>query len=339
MLIKRGRCISLILVVMITLINILQVNSIVGATSNAKAGSSIDKHLGGLLAGKGNVFVEVGNKYKVDAYLLAAIAIHETGRGTSKALRDHNNVGGYMKSKGGLMSFSSIDASIEFGGKLLSGSLYIGGGKDTVEKIRNTYAPGGVANDPTNLNRHWVGAVNGYYKDITGRAPGRFTLDWSGTKDGSGSVALEEDGGSSVSSGANEVELDSKYKEYLGIKDESKGAGVGGEVSDIDTHLNYGMYRVTRVLVKVVRWVTIAIAIVATVLLVVIWSCWGMYSSGVPIVDDMVSKATRGKINFSEEDINETMLKITVTCLVVLGLVISGTIDRGLGKILSKLLG
>lgn len=124
----------------------------------------INKQLDGALKGKGETFVSYGYKYNVNPYLLAAISIHETGNGTSKAIKDRNNAGGLMGNKG-LMYFKTIDSSIEYMAQLLK-TDYIDQGLTDIDSIQKKYCPVGATNDPTNLNIHWLPTVSSLYEKI-----------------------------------------------------------------------------------------------------------------------------------------------------------------------------
>jgi uncharacterized FlgJ-related protein len=99
--------------------------------------------------------------------LLAAIAVHETGNGTSSAAKNKNNIGGMM-GKNGLMSFSSLEEGIDKMASNLKRN-YIDQGLTTIQQIQKKYAPNGAANDPTNLNSYWTSGVNKYYKMFGGK--------------------------------------------------------------------------------------------------------------------------------------------------------------------------
>ncbi|MDQ0418754.1 hypothetical protein J2Z48_002958 [Croceifilum oryzae] len=120
----------------------------------------------GVFEGKAEAFISAGQRYGVDPVLVAAIAFHETGNGTSKAVRSKNNPGGMM-GKGGLMTFSSLDEGID---KMTSNlyRLYVKQGLTIPETIGPKYAPLGAANDPTNLNRHWIPTVKKYINSLGG---------------------------------------------------------------------------------------------------------------------------------------------------------------------------
>ncbi len=82
----------------------LVINSLI-----TKKGADITKNP---LYGKGEVFIEKGEKYGVNPAVIASIAMVESGRGTSYAARIRNNVGGIMGRKG-LRTFSKVDDCID----------------------------------------------------------------------------------------------------------------------------------------------------------------------------------------------------------------------------------
>jgi cell wall-associated NlpC family hydrolase len=135
-------------------------------TTTSTSGSYNWNSLGGKLAGSGSLMEKYGNMYGVSPALLAAIAMHETGNGTSSALRNKNNAFGIMGSNG-LKSFTSLEESIKYAASLLKRN-YIDKGLTTVKAIQKKYAPVGVANDPTGLNKNWVNGVNNFLSAIGG---------------------------------------------------------------------------------------------------------------------------------------------------------------------------
>ena len=68
-----------------------------GPTSASAA--KLNQRLGGVFAGQGQAFVNAAQRHGLDPNLLAAIAMHETGNGTSNAVRNYNNPGGLMNPK------------------------------------------------------------------------------------------------------------------------------------------------------------------------------------------------------------------------------------------------
>ncbi|HGT1768213.1 TPA: NlpC/P60 family protein [Clostridioides difficile] len=110
------------------------------------------------LSNTGSIFVKYSNAYKVNAALMAAISIHETGNGSSSLCKNKNN---FFGMKG--MSFSSVDEGIKKGISNLSRN-YIHTGRKTLDSIRDKYAP--LYDSP--LNKDWVPGVGKFYKQITG---------------------------------------------------------------------------------------------------------------------------------------------------------------------------
>ena len=93
------------------------------------------------LNGCGQYFINAQNKYGVNAEFLAAIAIHESGNGSSRAARTKNNFFGLMGKKGQL-TFSSPEECIECLAKNLTkkNGFYFGRGLYTIQKIGRRYA-------------------------------------------------------------------------------------------------------------------------------------------------------------------------------------------------------
>jgi hypothetical protein len=126
---------------------------------------SIAHNLGGVMTGHSTYLYNKSLEYNLDPLMVAAIIKHESGNGTSRAIRRQNNIAGFMGNRG-LMTFYTIDNSIDFMVELLK-NHYIDQGLNTLEKIQPKYCPIGAANDPTGLNRHWLPTVRAYYKTIT----------------------------------------------------------------------------------------------------------------------------------------------------------------------------
>ena len=125
----------------------------------------LENRLQGKLSGTANYFIQAGQKYNIDPALLAAISMHETGNGRSKAVHEKLNVAGMM-GKNGLKSYSSLEESIFDMARNLREN-YINKGKNTIAAIGAKYAPIGVANDPTGLNNYWVSGVSKFYNELT----------------------------------------------------------------------------------------------------------------------------------------------------------------------------
>lgn len=110
-------------------------------------------------------FYDAGRKHGVDPKLLMAIAMHETGKGTSSAFLRKNNAMGISPNGGGPRSFDSVEESIDYAARLLK-QHYLNQGLTTIESIGGKYAPAGAGNDPRGLNKHWVSGVSKYYKSF-----------------------------------------------------------------------------------------------------------------------------------------------------------------------------
>ena len=110
---------------------------------------------------------KVAQDYGVDWRLAVAISKHETGKYTSIAFNELNNVGGNFRN-GSLMVFEDLDKGIDFFISNLK-TKYIDLGLDTIEEISVKYAPIGAENDPNNLNQYWVSSVTKYYKELGGK--------------------------------------------------------------------------------------------------------------------------------------------------------------------------
>jgi hypothetical protein len=139
------------------------------ANSEVSQGNSADRLnqiLNGKLKGAGDLFVAAGQQYNVNPALLAAISMHETGNGTSRAAYERNNVAGVMGANG-LRNYSSVAESILDMARNLRQN-YLDEGKQTVAEIGAKYAPIGAENDPTHLNNDWVNGVSHYFGMLNG---------------------------------------------------------------------------------------------------------------------------------------------------------------------------
>lgn len=125
----------------------------------------LDGQLDGKLSGTAVHFIEAGKKYDIDPNLLSAIAVHETGNGSSRAANEKNNIAGMM-GKDGLRSYESVADSIYDMARNLRQN-YLNQGKESIAQIGAKYAPVGAANDPTGLNNHWTQGVSKFYTQLT----------------------------------------------------------------------------------------------------------------------------------------------------------------------------
>jgi len=113
-------------------------------------------------------FIKFGRENNVDPKALAAISIHETGKGTSNAFRNKNNLMGVSNASGPI-SFDDPTESIRKMASLL-GSRKSGPYKaaETLSEIGSIYAPTGAGNDPRGLNSSWASGVSNYYTSLGG---------------------------------------------------------------------------------------------------------------------------------------------------------------------------
>lgn len=122
----------------------------------------------GAFSNKGQAFLDAAQKNNIDPVILASIAFHETGRGSSKMVRERNNPGGLYNSKAGtFFTYPSLEDGIDAMASNLF-RLYFSQGLVTIEQIGAKYAPIGAANDPNGLNLHWVPAVTKFMAEFGG---------------------------------------------------------------------------------------------------------------------------------------------------------------------------
>lgn len=100
------------------------------------------------------------------AKISIAISKWETGNYTSNLFNNSNNVGGlYNSQTKSFFKYSNIEEGINsFVGNLKRG--YFDKGLNTIEEIQKKYCPVGAANDPNNLNCHWVNGVTYFYNQL-----------------------------------------------------------------------------------------------------------------------------------------------------------------------------
>ena len=73
----------------------------------------LNKKLGGVLSGKGQLITDTSLKLKVDPFVAAAIMMHETGNGTSRIANSCYNFGGQKGSGcGAYQRYNSVDEGL-----------------------------------------------------------------------------------------------------------------------------------------------------------------------------------------------------------------------------------
>ena len=117
---------------------------------------------GGILEGKGQAFIDAGNKYKIDPAFLAAITFAENGFGKNKS-----GILGSEEGKYNVFSmmdgrvYKSVEENLDRAAKNLAENYVYDSSnvRDTVYKIHMKYCPPGAANDPKGTNGGWTHAV------------------------------------------------------------------------------------------------------------------------------------------------------------------------------------
>lgn len=125
--------------------------------------ADLDAKLGGVLAGKGQVFLNAQQQYGINAAVLASMCMHESANGTSPLSRTKNNVGGVrIAGSTEFRTYNSVDDCIMHIAKFLKSS-YINQGLTTIAQIGAKYCP---TNDPTDragLNAGWGAGVTRWF--------------------------------------------------------------------------------------------------------------------------------------------------------------------------------
>lgn len=103
--------------------------------------AQLDARLENRLKGCGQYFIDAQEEYGINAEFLAAIAIHESGNGSSVAARRKNNFFGLMGRKGQL-SFKTPQECIDYAARTLTkpDGYYFGRGRYTIRSIGKRYA-------------------------------------------------------------------------------------------------------------------------------------------------------------------------------------------------------
>ena len=101
----------------------------------------LNSKLKGNLKGTAKYFLEAQRTYGINAVFLAAVAMHESGNGSSRAARTKNNFFGIMEKKS-LKKFSSPRDCIMYTARILTkkNGYYFGSGRFTIKKIGKKYA-------------------------------------------------------------------------------------------------------------------------------------------------------------------------------------------------------
>lgn len=139
---------------------------------NQKDWDSYFKHedKSGVFSEYGDDIVEIAEEKGIDPVLFGAIALHETAYGTSSGVVDKNNPGGLMDPATNMQSLQRF-STLREGLEAMAATLYnriIEDGFVTIEQLGEIYAPVGAANDPNNLNQHWIPTLEELTKNLGG---------------------------------------------------------------------------------------------------------------------------------------------------------------------------
>lgn len=122
----------------------------------------LNKHLKGVMAGKGKKLLELQNKYGISAAFMAAVINNESAHGTSDYAVDYNNVAGIMSPASNYKNpkvFNSVDECLEEFAKNIRNN-YVNKGRVTISQIYEKYCPIGADNDPDGMNFGWGKTVS-----------------------------------------------------------------------------------------------------------------------------------------------------------------------------------
>ncbi|MDX1919624.1 MAG: glucosaminidase domain-containing protein [Candidatus Caenarcaniphilales bacterium] len=130
--------------------------------------AQLDSKLEGVLKGQGANFVSIGQKYNIDPAFLAAIAMLESGNGSSRAAKEANNVMGVMTGSGAsqIKDFARVEDSVEYMAKELTDPQGYYSKANTIAEIHQIYAPEGANNDPNGTNGGWGQNVAKFYQEF-----------------------------------------------------------------------------------------------------------------------------------------------------------------------------
>jgi beta-N-acetylglucosaminidase len=145
--------------------------------------------LKGGLSGYAEDFVDAGEKYNVDPFLMASIATLETGWGKAPVLTKYKNISGrYDSSKKTHYVYTDVKDSIYDQARFLRQN-YLDKGLTTIEAIGAKYAPPGASNDPKGTNAQWPQNVSKLYSQVTGNE----SLIAAGSYDSKGNVQYKDE--------------------------------------------------------------------------------------------------------------------------------------------------
>ncbi len=114
------------------------------------------------LNNKGRIFIREAKRHGVNPELLMAIALHESARGTSSAVRERHNIGGIMTSKQKLKIFSNIDLCID----QMAETLAFHHREDKINTVKELAYAGKYC--AKNEAQEWIKGVMYYLNELNG---------------------------------------------------------------------------------------------------------------------------------------------------------------------------
>ena len=101
------------------------------------------------------------------AIITISISRHETGNWSSEAFLESYNFGGIMTNNTkNIKSYDSYEEGLIDFVTLLK-DYYFDEGRTSIEDIGAKYCPIGATNDPTDLNKYWVGGVTYFFNEYS----------------------------------------------------------------------------------------------------------------------------------------------------------------------------
>ena len=125
----------------------------------------LNSYLGGVLENKGDIFVKYSTVYRVDPYLVVAIAMLESNNGTSTFAVYYHNIGGLYGNSGKASTFDSVEKCIEYLCMTLR-TMYYDEGLTTTEEIGPKYCPVWDPRDTEGTNSQWSRCVKNIMKEF-----------------------------------------------------------------------------------------------------------------------------------------------------------------------------
>lgn len=123
----------------------------------------------GVLKDKGEIFLKAQEEYGINAAVLVAITMHESGKGTSKLAKNKNNVGGVrIAGSNEFKKFDNVEDCIMEMARFLKAG-YVENSVRPLTKlyeINARYCPVSDVTDKTGGNRNWAKRVDAYADDV-----------------------------------------------------------------------------------------------------------------------------------------------------------------------------